>query len=112
MKKLGTLQICGLPYDVFVGNWKDEVELKDNYGLCDSGNQVIWIREGHKPEQFKNTLIHEILHALIIESGARLTLGENAAETEEALIQILTPHLIAGLDSLAAWKKPRAARRR
>lgn len=103
MKKLGTLQICGLPYDVLLGSWKDEIELKDNFGLCDSENQRIWIREGQKPEQFKNTLMHELLHGLIIESGGRLVLGEAPAETEEALIQILTPHLLAGLESLAQW---------
>ena len=40
-------------------------------GLCDPNEQVIWIRDGQKPEERFKTAIHEICHAVCYEYGIK-----------------------------------------
>jgi len=112
MRKLGEVLAAGIPYSVFEA--PAEGELEENLGLCRYGRHQIFVREGLSPEAAKDTLFHEISHAVWNESGAKQLLKGSIAERldvdelEETLIQILTPHFLRAMASIAAWKKPRS----
>lgn len=46
---------------------------EDKMGLCDTLNQVIWVEEGLKYDTQRETLVHEILHAISDEMELGLT---------------------------------------
>src|ERR1017187_9852075 len=101
MKLLGKISICGSVYSVKSGDGHAEPQLEGNHGLCDSAKCTIWLKDDLVPEMQKSTLVHEILHALLRDSGAMhaLAIAVGIADTdprldplEETLVAILTPH--------------------
>ncbi len=113
MKRLGKIDVCGVDFDVLMGNSSDFEGLGAAYGECDTVNQEIRICEGMKPTKFRETLVHETLHGVIAGSGAydvlASALGAQRGDPkldslEETLIRVLTPHLIRALASTAKLK--------
>ena len=49
------------------------LETEDNKGMCDSLNQDIWIEEGLKFDTQKETVLHEVLHAISDEMALDLS---------------------------------------
>ena len=61
---------------IFGKEWKIEIkpELKDNaYGYCNERTLTIEIQSGLPETLFKDTLLHEILHAIDWTVGSKLT---------------------------------------
>jgi hypothetical protein len=107
MKRLGSLDICGMPFEVILGTRQEFTNLDDAYGYTDRVDCKIVLRDGMGSELFRNVLIHELQHAIwghcgLQEIGAKT--WENLSEYEEAHIQIFTPHLIAALASMKRLK--------
>ena len=46
---------------------------EDKMGLCDTLHQQIWIEEGLEYDTQKETVLHEVLHAISDEMGLELT---------------------------------------
>lgn len=98
MKVIGTVPVCGVDYEVKVGDFSDFQPLELADGVCDPTNRVIWIQSGLSPEKVLSVLKHECLHALFHESGmmqmTEAALGTDKLDAwEEALVRILTPHI-------------------
>jgi hypothetical protein len=110
MKRLGKIDICGIPFKVALGNAGERDALDKNYGYCDHQRHEIWIREGLSVEATEDTLLHEMHHALYENSGAAQFLkgafpeGTDLAEIEETLIRIMIPHLRTALRQLKKLK--------
>lgn len=103
MKKLGTATLCNLRIAVFEGTSAERDALGESFGYFDPQRLEIWTREGLSPALWANTLFHEMLHAIMAESGAgeflrvAIESGADAGDTEETLIRILVPHLQAAM---------------
>ena len=102
MKILGTVSICGCVYTVKVGDFNDQDALEHAYGCCSMSTRTLWLHAGMPVEKTLDTLSHEALHGLLGESGIRETtegiFGATEAQMqawEEALVRILTPHIMA-----------------
>jgi hypothetical protein len=63
------LKILGKP---FLIQWLTEGLDPDLVGECDSDGQVIRVRDGQPPEQERDTLLHEITHAVDEAMGTNL----------------------------------------
>ena len=72
----------------------------------------IYLKHGQDPDNWEDTLLHEVLHACFEESGAGTLLHKwsksfgQADYREEKLIQKLTPVLLVALKSLG-WEPPK-----
>jgi Zn-dependent peptidase ImmA (M78 family) len=103
-KRSGTIKICGSKIQI--------IKLKELsqdgrpcLGLTDHEHSIIFIREGQSEAQALDTLVHECLHALLHLSGAsnmlsNLTKTEDFTEAEEALIRVVTPHIVSLMSEL------------
>lgn len=111
MRKLGSLTVCGLTYTVMSADSCD----KDNplpegaSGYCDPEKQIIWIAEEDTRQAKVDTLIHEVLHAILSHSGldqyiantARIAVSSNLYhELEETIVSVMTPHLKLALANI------------
>lgn len=80
-----TAAILGIEYSISYKEQKEEKELEENDGYCDSTSKEIVIVEGNPnhvgnfAELQKRVLRHEILHAFLYESG----LGANFEHTNQ-----------------------------
>jgi hypothetical protein len=98
MRRLGKLTICGLAWNVYEGTVKNKDNLSAVYGFCDHAKQEIWVAEGMSPSMFRDTLRHEVRHAILEHSGAESYLKSvlkpevDADVVIETLVRILTPH--------------------
>lgn len=64
-------------------------ELSDEkMGLCDTLNQNIWVQDDLKEDTQRETLLHEILHAISDEMGLNLT-EEQVAGTAIGVLAVL-----------------------
>lgn len=52
-----------------------------DYGLCDFGPGIIWLRSGLKDEDAHQTLLHEVIHAVLHESGAQFQFSDEVTES-------------------------------
>jgi hypothetical protein len=52
-----------------------------SYGLCDCGAGIIWLRSGIKGSEAEATLLHEIIHAVLHESGLHFNWTEEFTES-------------------------------
>jgi Zn-dependent peptidase ImmA (M78 family) len=97
MKIPKKVNICGITFTI---KYKDRIisDGNDCYGLVDDNKCEIYIMKGLTPAQELDTYVHEVLHALIINSGIKeLFRKYNMSEMEELIVRILTPHLIVSL---------------
>lgn len=109
MKKLGSVDICGISYGVVLASRNEVRGLDEAYGVCAHDVCTIAIRDDLPPSCFENVIIHEMLHGLWQHSGLWEISDQSWDDLhkyEEAMIQALVPNLIRALKSL---KKLRAA---
>lgn len=60
-------------------------QMKD-YGLCDYDNKCILLKTGMSTTQREETILHEVLHAILYESGIGFKFDTS---TEEAVVRAL-----------------------
>lgn len=62
------VKIGGITYDI---HYVEEIPNRDTYvGYCDSERSVIYVQtKGMSEQRQKQTLIHEMMHAILYESG-------------------------------------------
>ena|SRR5271165_1492818 len=103
MKKV-FVNIAGQPYEIIVSDAQTHPVLDKAYGVCNSSNHTILIIDDLPTAKFENTLTHEILHALINESGgayataAALGVDEEDPRLqawEEMFVRVMAPHVLA-----------------
>jgi len=76
-----TVDVLGCPYRVKFCKMP-----KGTYGDCDTDKKVIRINKRHKGQS--GTLVHEVIHAALYESGLAFILHSALPEgTEEALVR-------------------------
>ena len=101
-EKIGTLDICGTKVEVRTGTNADTDGLDGAYGCFDTTELVIWLHSALPKRKVPDTLTHEALHAIWLNSGARFAIasslgipdGDSRLEAlEETLVRILTPHV-------------------
>jgi len=89
-----------IPNHAYVGPYTYNIELNDSVildyeddvcGLCDSVKQDIWLRTGLGETFERETLLHELLHAMFDMTGLSHELG---VEKEENIIRRLSPVLL------------------
>lgn len=116
MKILGELNICGATYMVKTGSAADLPMLENAHGVCISATRTIWIDDAIGSEHMLDTLSHEVLHALLNESGV-LQATEAAFDAdlpprwEESIVRILAPHMASAFGPPQLQKVKRAGRR-
>lgn len=101
MKIVGHVDICGFDYSICLASSKEVSELQNADGWCDWENCRIYLRNNLSKKRLKDTLMHEILHAIFESSGisGQLLLLKNkdfdaAEELEELIIRMLTPNML------------------
>lgn len=108
-KRAGTVKICGSKIQIIKVRELSQ-DGRPCLGLTDHEHSLIFIREGQSEAQALDTLVHECLHALLHLSGAsnmlaNLTKTEDFSEAEEALIRVVTPHVISLMGELKVGAK-------
>lgn len=74
MKRPARIRVVGKQFQIeFVP--ADHEKLEEAYGLCNTDEQRIWIREGQPLESEQDTVLHECLHA--VESAMNLDLEDD-----------------------------------
>lgn len=51
------------------------------YGLCDFGPGIIWVRSKLSADDAQQTLLHEVIHAVLHESGAQFQFTDEVTES-------------------------------
>lgn len=97
MKK--KINILGVDYKIKVR------KLNDMYGECDTDKKVIVIDSSRGRDHFPVTLTHEVIHAVLWESGLTHILGHTAEGLEEAIVRsvehgLTSAGLLPSLDGL------------
>jgi Zn-dependent peptidase ImmA (M78 family) len=65
-----------------------------NYGECQGEKGLIRIREGLPEEERRATIVHELLHAILYESGITHILEKDNEHLEEAIVRAIEHGLI------------------
>ena len=93
----------------------EEVDvLGDKGGLCNFDKNIIYLRSGRNPEAISETLIHEIIHILLYQSGMdRYLIGEMSKEElivtslANGIIQVLTDNAAIAIEYIYGLEKPK-----
>ena len=92
MKLKRSYTICGQRWKVIHSKAGDKIlKAAKMDGCCDLGNRVIMVRTGHTPDRTFEIFIHEVLHAIVDQSGMELLPGY--AKSSHATIDMLGNHL-------------------
>lgn len=67
----------------------------ENYGEYDSDKRLIVIRKGLNPDDYADTLLHEVSHVLPYVAGVRRVIM--TASQEEEYIRATTPFMLSAL---------------
>lgn len=79
------MSICGKVYTL------QRTDIPDNYGLCEPSKALITVSETLAPEiKFEHILLHEIMHAIMHETGLTCLLRK---KVEEAIVHGLSANL-------------------
>jgi hypothetical protein len=93
-------QINGRQYSIHVTD--DDpilIENPDAFGFCDHTNLRIVARKSVSPRILQETLLHEILHAILDSSGAMTAIEKvERCDVDEVLISALVPSLLRFID--------------
>lgn len=111
MKRLGTIEVCGIRYSLVLATEEERPDLVDRWGVLDPETCEITLHDGMTADRFENTIVHEILHACFDASGmstyltSNLKRGVSIHDVEEQLIRGLTPALITALRGAKLLRK-------
>jgi Zn-dependent peptidase ImmA (M78 family) len=87
-----TVKIAGITY-IIDKNADEYLAGAGLQGLCDANQQVIAISNSYPDERRYETFIHELLHAIVYESGGSNYLGEKEEDfvfcVSKVLCQVL-----------------------
>lgn len=77
-----TIKICGIPYKIIE---KECIESSNGrcLGLITYDEGTIEIRKGQQPDYYRQTLIHEVVHGMLV------MIGRNDLSEDETLVQSL-----------------------
>jgi len=103
MKKLGQVDICGIPHEVVERTVEEDPNLADCYGYFQPTIAMIVMRANLPGHVFTNTLFHEGQHGIWEHSGVG-ELKQDSDNYQEAFIQVYTPHLLAFTKSVKRLK--------
>ena len=99
-----SITICGVKYKV---QYVDEIRSSNDQrllGMCDETNKTISIESGKSKEETAEIEMHEVLHAVINNSGAYELFAREGIDRPidfaELLIRIISPHLSSALRSI------------
>lgn len=110
---MGRVKVGAVTYSVYLAP-DGAPELDGTLGICDPEKHTIHILDCQAPQALLDTLVHELTHALLSETGIQFMLWGHMADTErkfdaeEHVIRVLTPHLI---DLISQLRKPTWAKR-
>lgn len=90
-----------IPQKIRVGGITFDVIEKDipEYGQTTFSNQEIALRKSQREDQKAETLLHEVMHIVCVQSGLSERLGnkDTVKLTEEEIVRALTPLLHTAL---------------
>ncbi len=96
------LDVCGQRYRVLLSEAEGCAELGDDEGVTLGERTEIYIQRGLSASRKEDTLIHELIHALLDASGAGHSLCEHLGlsedrwrEFEEKLARLMAPAMLA-----------------
>lgn len=69
-------------------------EVDDLNGLCDFDTGRIWIDRKQTPLMERDTVLHEVLHAVLDQTGAKRRFKDIDKDFEEELVCELAPRLL------------------
>lgn len=106
VEHISTVTVSGIRVPIIRGPLTLLPELRDDDGTVLDGQFVdnrpaIFIRSGQSMTKERDAINHEILHALLLYSGAgeflrgELRSSSRAGSVEETFVRIVTPHLPA-----------------
>lgn len=77
-----TIKICGIPYEIIE---KECIESSNGrcLGLITYDEGTIEIRKGQQPDYYRQTLIHEVVHGMLV------MIGRNDLSEDETFVQSL-----------------------
>jgi Zn-dependent peptidase ImmA (M78 family) len=105
-RQVGEVNICGVPYAILVADEQTDESLVGAFGYVKTYGQQIVLNSGQGAHKMQQTMMHEILHAIMAESGIHAYLAaevgqsigsDKMSEVEETLIRLLSPHLVMAL---------------
>lgn len=105
VKRPKSLRIFGRTYTII---YTTSEKLEGTYGLCDKLNQLLHIAEDVGVEEFKDTVIHEALHAArwVTKSEVKNRDAEEVAVTSFAAIIV---GILQDNPEFAQWLSQKAA---
>jgi len=65
-----------------------------NYGECHGEKGIIKIKAGLSDEERRATIVHELLHAILFESGLTHILEHKETDLEEAIVRAIEHGLL------------------
>ena len=95
------ISICGMPFKV---EWVKSLGGAPGVGRCKIHEQTILVQsQGQGPDQERDTVLHEVLHAAITMTGHE---GDFRSSREEAVVYAMSPVLLGvlrGNPHLVSW---------
>ena len=82
VQKMKIVRICGIPYQIIE---KECIESSSGrcLGLITYDEGTIEIRKGQQPDYYRQTLIHEMVHGMLV------MIGRNELSEDETFVQSL-----------------------
>ena len=97
MRKYLALHIGGQKWGVYLVSRKHKALRGDCVGICVYDDCKIYIAKDLTAQVFEDTLLHELLHAVIYVSGGTNVLDaecrRDSAKAEEQIVRCMTPML-------------------
>jgi hypothetical protein len=72
-----TISVLGREYKIRRKRMKE-------FALCDDDAETIWLRSGIKGDIAEQSLLHEVIHAILFRSGGKFQIEE---KLEEAIVR-------------------------
>lgn len=109
-RRVGVVDVCGLPFRVYVADEKSEPELDEAYALCRPDSQEIVLSSALSRELRWLHLVHEVMHGIWAHAGCGdIIRGSKPGEDlEEIFIRGVTPHIVRAIASASKgvrWDK-------
>lgn len=88
MKRLRPVHVGTVTYQVVVATEKERPALADADGECAFEEQRIYLNAKCSEERRQATLLHEVIHAAMFESGARQVLKLDHDDDEQIVLML------------------------